>query len=242
MSTSIDTVTISSIEDRRIVLANSSIARVLDVGTNWNAIRIGVRLALDDTGAGTQIRDFSRFYVGMLANPSAGVANGPMGATTSHFVGWQNTEIAWTRVAGPPVVWDCPNNQNNTAVKKVGSTSTTAALGFFGRFSASPASIRCGVLVEITKGSPNFTVQSLYFQSPALVDFSKETFIAAMQRPTMAQAEGVLDGISNNWSLPAAVNLAVNEAVDGYLNALCVTWGKTYPVMRISDIFWSKIS
>lgn len=241
MSTAIDTITVGGTPDRRLVLSNSQVARVLSIGTSWNVLRIGLRLAFDDLGVTPQ--SVPRLFVGVLANPSAGLANGPLNAATSHFVGLITAYVAWTRVAGPPVAYTYGTfggygKKVGATITAVGGTSNTMY------FSGTPATRRPGLIVQITKGSPNFTVELVMNSSTLVHDVPLAgNLVTAIEAGTLAQADTALEAASGgayNSALSGAV--AVNEAVDGFLNAVCVAWNTVDPVCRISEILWRKIS
>lgn len=241
MSVSIDTVTIGGIEDRRLVLANAQAARVIDIGTNWTRIRIGIRGALNDSGA--SIAGTPRIYIGMLSSPSAGLANGPLTGSTSHFVGLVQGSATLTRNASPLAysgVW-----ANGSYAKKVGATITAIGGGnVTGWLSANPSTYRNIVAAEILKGSPNFTINIIAPNLSTVHDVSLANFISAMEVSTITAMgtylNGIYGGIYNSSSLSGS--LAVSEATNGFLDAVCVAWDKNSPVLNISDVIWAKMA
>jgi hypothetical protein len=239
MSVNIDTVTISAIEDRRLELGNAQAARVIDIGTSWTRLRVGCRIAFDDSGA--NITGTPRLYLGVMASPSVGMANGPLGATTSHFVGLIFGNATLTRNAGPPAYYSGITGATNIMGKKVGAAISFAAANVTMNLSAAPATNRCVMIAEITKGAPNFTLQALSNSATAVNDITLARFLSAMEIDTMAGVEAYLDQFAAH-GLVAPGSLAVSEGVDGFLNAVCVAWDRSTPLVHISDMMYAKMA
>jgi hypothetical protein len=244
MSVTIDTVSIGAeTDDRRLVLANAQAARVINIGTSWTQIRIGVRFAFDDTGA--DILTNPGFWLGMLASPSASMANGPLTAATSHFVGFLSTQATWTRENAPNTTYRLTSSAGGTSVKRVGNTTTASAAGGGKNttwVSAVPASRRNVHGVEITKGAPNFNIRLLSAVSAPVTDITSAQFLTAMGQTTIAQAATYLQSLGSSYTSTDNDNIAVSEATDGFLNAICVAWNRTPNSVHISDIAWIKVA
>jgi hypothetical protein len=241
MSVEIDTITVSSVEDRRLVLNNAQAARVIDIGSSWSTLRLGIRYCVDDTGA--NITGTPRFYLGLLASPSAGMANGPLGLVTSHFLGFRSGFATWTRQVGPPINYIAENGDLNRLIKKVNNTVTTTGTGIAIRAGVNAVPNRSALIIEIVKGSPNFTIN---FCSPigAPSDIpNPNAMINAFQLATMANIATYLNGLfSGSYSANPTGTIAVDEGTNGSLNAICVAWDRSVPVMRISEILWAKMA
>lgn len=239
----IDNVTISSVDDHRIVLANSTIARKISIGTDWLRLRIVLRHAVDDTGA--NLTSTPRFWVGMMSNPTPDVSNGPLGATTSHFVGGVTGIATWSRQTSPTRYY-LNSAAGFTLGKRVGNTSTLTNGGNFFHFYAQPSTLRTVFMVEIVKSSPNYTisyVEHWFNGTSSVADVPLANVLGCCQTLTTSQA-------ISTW-LPSgtygayggtSVTVAVNESVDGPLNAVCCAWDRTTPAMRISDLYWARIA
>lgn len=235
--------TINSVEDRHIVLSNSTIARKLEIGTNWNTLRILVRLSFDDFGA--NLTGTPRFWLGVLSNPSANVANGPLGSTTSHFVGGVTGHTTWTR-STTPTRYYMANAAAFTMGKKVGGTTTLTNGTLFFHFYAQPSSIRTLFGVEIIKGSPNYTIHFLdhwYDGSTLVADVPLYVMQKCMTASTLNNAISTyLPAATYGTYGSLSVTTAVDEGTDGPLNAICCAWDQVTPVCRISDLLWAKIA
>lgn len=240
MSVEIDSVTISSIEDRRMVLTNSQAARVINIGT-WTRMRVFIRFALNDFGA--NITGTPRLYVGLLSNPSAGLANGPLTATTSHFVGLINALATWTRNAGPPVYYSFATN--TWFAKKIGATITTTTGGLSQPFLTTVEANRRAIFgVELTKTdavTTNVRIMNPGTSSP--LDVSLVQMRTAIEISLLTGAATYLSGVvGTNYEASANGNVTTNEGVDGVLNAVCVAWDRVNPAIRISDLMWAKMA
>jgi hypothetical protein len=243
MSTSIDSITVSSVLDKRLVLANSQAARVLTIGNTWSRIRLGIRIAIDDLG--TSILGNPKLYLGMLSNPSVGLTNGPLTDLTSHFVGTYTPGDTWTRQTGPPIHYN-GIDYTNFAVKKVNAAFTvasngTATMGMV----AVPNTTRNIIIVEITKGSPNFTIKPCYPNNSATADMSDPNWlIAAMEIGTFSSISTYLNTKTGTGSYSSVLSaaVAVDEGVNGPLNAVCVAWDRQTPAVHISDFYWAKMA
>jgi len=212
----------------------------MDIGTNWQQLRIAVRVALDDTGA--NITGTPLFYIGVLSSPSANVANGPLSATTSHFVGLRSSAATWTRVATPIVYYQVSSPFQ--AIKRVNTTNTTAAITGTFNIPSVGSNCRWPILVQITKGNPNYTIQVSYPNGTVTaLDITKIGFDGYLDGTGTTQMEAYIEGIqgfnANRMITSSAVTVAVDEGTNGGLNAICLAWDKT-AVMRISDVRFRK--
>lgn len=219
MSVTIDHVS----TDGRFVLNNSSVGRVLAIGNNWSRLRIGIRMTCDDTGSA--LGSTPRFYLGAMSNPASDMSNGPLSSSCSHFVGMVTNGPTWTRYTSPTRY-----NPGGvySAAKKIGSTLTTAGSS---NDSNIVTGVMLGCMVELVKGSPNFTI----WRCPSY-KFSANTnseLITAMQTNNFTTAASNLTTV-----VATSTAIAVDEATNGNLNAIVVAWDKTNP-LRFSECYWS---
>jgi len=217
-------VEIVSIGDKRLAISNDAWAASLDVGTGWNRIRIGWRWAVNDTGANLAAL---QAYMGVLSNPTAGLAESPLLATCTHYVGSYRIGTA-ARTAGPPTYY-VPSFR---VCKKVGATITSAIPGVTATFlSASPSTINTVHITEIVKGAPNYTINHLFARgSAALVDIADLAPLTnTLLGPVPFIETGLnayIGGAGTRYSTTGA-SVAVDEGVDGALNAVTVAWEET---------------
>lgn len=243
MSTSIDTVTITGIEDRRLVLSNAEAARYINIGTSWTRLRLGIRLSLDDIGI--DLAGNPRLNLGVISSPSASLSNGYLTNSTSHFVGFGNTLVTVQRFVGGG------NNcyllasgaASNSIKKKIGTTSTSSSISPALAVSLLPATVRNVVIVEITKGSPNFTVAYLGPDLNPLGDITALELSQAMSISLLTDARTYLSSLGKGTYLaPVSGTIAVDEGTDGSLNAIDINWNRIDSLLHISDFYWAKMA
>jgi len=221
MSTSILSRTISSILDKKLLLANSQWAATLSIGTSWTRIRIGWRWAAQDSGGNLGT---TRSFAGVMASPASGLTNGPLGTSTSHFVGHirVNTSV---RSTSPIIKWQI----TSLIGKRVGSTDTTTTPSTTAtQLSGVPDSVRTVHIVEIQKGSPNFTIRQIIANGTnALVDVSLAGLKSVLDFDPFTSLDAQLDAViggSGTRYLDSSATVAVDEGTDGALNAVVVAW------------------
>lgn len=239
MATDIETVTISSIVDRHIVLSNSQIARIMEFGNNWTKLRIGFRTVIEDTGA--NLTSSPRFWFGVMSNPVAGLTNGPLSASTSHFVGIVARGATMLRGSGDYT--NLPADRYEQVDlgwgKKVGSTETITQTAHNTLFSATPSSRRPTRLLEFEKGSgtPYTMTIRFMFATNAAVSYRDHTFdelIDALEVTDFTDA-----CTSLGWGGDTNT-VSVNENTNGELNALVFAWNRSDAPMHISEVMFTK--
>lgn len=219
--------TISAVVDKRIQHVNSNWARPwpLSIGTSWTKIRVGVRAIMDNTGA--NLSSTPRFAVGVCS----GDTNLLFDATTTHFLGWQQSAATMIYAAGPPISYSF----DAYPLKRVGVTTTTAANIAVGAFiNADPTTAnRAMYFCDITKGAPNYTIGFFGRNVSGAGDVTEADFLAqvALAVPAFAQhGAGV------------AQPIAVDEGVDGTFDHVLVGWDRTTPVLEICDVAIVRLS
>jgi len=228
MSTVIETVTIGT-ADKRLLLGNAHWAATISAGTSWTRLRIAARMALDDTSG--DITGTPRLYLGMLASPAVGLTNGPLNAACSHFVGFISASTDFSRIAAPTPVAYAMSSQ--LLGKKIGASITMAGTSQGHRISAAPTTARQVTMVEIEKGSPNFTLRcGLFAAAPA--DISETVLISSLENSTFTSAVGGTMSQS-----PHSTTLAVTEAVAGFLNAICIGWDRSSSKLHVSEMYYA---
>jgi len=217
--------TISSVADKRIVLANSQFARPFNIGT-WTTLRIGLRLIMNNTAATITT---PRFYVGL----SSGSANLVMDASTDNWCGVAS-QGSWSYFAGPPKEY---YNYNMRATKRVGSTLTDNSSSITPDASL-PADAttadRTLLFVDITKGSPDYTflVRKYRIVDAASVDVPLADFLTKVEEPTPTYT---------SHGVGTAKTLAVDES-GGVFNHVNIGWDKSSPTIEICDLAIVKLA
>ena len=238
MSTSILSRVIS-VTDKRIVLSNSHAAIKLDhvlINNNtWSNIRIGCRIQMGDTGA--DITGTPKFFFGLLSNPSAGMANGPLGTSTSHFFGIDTDNATWIRGS---------NAYTQTSFHvgtKVGTTESLAVDSNFDDFAIgySLSTVRNALVIDFSRPSAwSANVVHPYNDTTAAIDISQAQLLESMILSPLTAA-GTLFGYGTSTAL-SNVGRTVDEGTNGQLNSICMGWDRSSAVMEFSDIVYAVLS
>lgn len=236
MSQTITSRTISAVVDKRLVLTNGQGKRLFSYLTTWNVIRIGLHFSMDGSGA-ANITGTPLFALGIMSGTTNGVGN----TTTSHFLGIRSVSATWTYNAGAgnPYFSEASSMQQ---YKRVNTTNTdsagSSALTPF--WTANPGSKRNVIILEITKGSPNFTVAVIGPASAAAAqaDITLATFEDMMNAVTMAAAAAIP---SVAYTAGTSRTVAIDEATSGFFNAINFYWNKSVG-MEVCAVAHRKIS
>lgn len=215
--------TISAATETAIQMANSCYARTILIGTTWNVLRVGLRWHMDNTGASLSTPEFA-FGV------CDGTTNIMGDASVDHFVGVRSSGL-WSFQT------TFYNNTSFQPAKKVGATVTT------GTTLVQNASIACNctvdpsprgfIMVDITKGSPNFSFVLSHLNNQVGANVTASEFLQQMELATVTQT---------GYLTTASQTLAVSEAGDGFLDSVNVSWNRSTPVIEVTDIAVTRFS
>jgi hypothetical protein len=206
--------------EKTALLSNSACARKIPIPLGWSKIRVGVRVQADASGATITTPTFA---LGLCS----GTSNIFGDATVTHFVGFADI-LTWTPSSGWFQISVKPS-------KKVGSTLTQGtAIGspvIWGNLGTDPAR-RSLLFADITKGSPNYTINffartALSVSDPTATDFVTQMSLAS---PSLA-----------NHAAGTNQTIAVDEGTDGTLDSLNLFWSG-FPNLEISDFGFSVLS
>lgn len=218
--------TIGSV-DQRLSLANGYASRLLEFLTTWTVCRIGIRFCFNGVA---NLTGTPQLAFGLCA----GTDNTYADPTTDNFLGIIIGATATWTYAGSPAYYGAVSGKIR---KRVGVTNTDG--GSFAssnvHFPAAAATNRSALIVEITKGTPNFTVNAVHPSSTAgaQIDISDADMVAMMEASTMAGAAAMVSGYTHQTA--GALTLAIDEAVNGYLNAINIYWDRSGTALEISD-------
>ena len=208
-------------DDMTAALMNSSLRRVMSIGTDWNHIRIAVRTHINDSGA--NVISSPRFVVGVCSGTTYPWNNGS--ATTTHFVGSTSNPVTWTREAANNR-YTADNGHDYRECKRIGTTFTIGTGFGAGVVMRHYWNARTLFFVDIVKGSPNYSLR-IFWNQTSTTDIDYATFISTCS---------VVTPSLTGYVLYSYVTLAVDEGVDGVLNTANVAWDRTDPSIKISDI------
>lgn len=202
--------------------SNSVIARPVALGT-WNVLRLGMLWGIRQDAPVASISPLAAFGF------CAGTTNVFGDASVTHFVGVRFENGAWT------INGDFLDSDVNSPIKTVGVT-TTAGGSLTGtnliHAKQDTVNVRSVTMLELTKGSPNYTFVLLR-RSATGADVTPATFRAQMEAATPT---------ITNHGLTGSQTVAVNEGVDGTLNAINVYWNLTTSSQEIEEIMVVKVS
>lgn len=229
--------TISSIEDRRIQLAGSNIARKMSILDDWTTLRIGLRVCFvpSTPGTGFVLTGTPVFAFGVCS----GVVNTYGSESPSHFVGIRTTSTSTEyKISGNDIYGATSTTSGCTwlATRYQNGSLTSGASGKFGAFSAELATIRSCLFLQLDKVGGNISVQ-LYAPTDvgAKTDISQGSFFNVMEGVTMT-------GLSNYTLNSAETISTLDEATYGVLDTVNVFWDRITQKMEICDIAYTRVS
>lgn len=200
--------------DRRIVLSNGEAIRAPVYLDDWSVLRIGLAGAF--TGFSGNLAGTPRLVFGVCN----GELNGYSAALSDHVVGFRSAEATLLYTATPNRV--NPFGSTGRFFKKVAGVITDAAAGggSNGYFSAD-SSVRSYVAMQITKGSPNFSISlsSVHVVAELSTNVTDALFQAYMESGSLPPG--------GNYLTYGPTNVAVDEGADGVLDHLFVYWERT---------------
>lgn len=207
------------------------------IGFSWSKIRIGVRWQVDGS---TNITGTPRMVIGVCS----GSSNIYGDATTTHFVGTRQNEPTWTITGGNRYLvngntWECLKRVGTTDTAGSGSLGLNAVQWGIGPNAATPTANRSVFILDITKGSPNFTLQIMLGWNntdsggAAPTDVSKENFLQNMMESTPVRAQ---------HRAGTARTLAVDESTNGTLDHINMHWNQSGHIMEICDWAIAKLA
>jgi len=220
---------------KAIVLTNGAWAGKMSIGTNWTKLRIGMRLAFENSGA--NISSNNLLYVGVLSNPSVSLDNSPLHLTTSHFVGYRSA-ATFSYLAGTPNRYRLTGLNEGRVTVKVGSGETTAILSAPNYAFSADTSVWGYFFVELSKSGGNMTVEVLVNVDANFANADRDALFNTHPMSTMSRVNSyitayggvVLTGVGSTGTV------AYNEGTNGDLNSICVAWPHPTISCYIADV------
>ena len=227
-------------DDQFAKISNTTICRTLDVGNDWNWLRIGIRWCI--SGSGVIITDYPRTAIGLSHGNASFTGNT---SAANHFVGlWGQDDATGT---GQPSTYpwglydwfNIPGGGTNyvNTWKVENGVSTLLDHQYPGYpYARSPQVYaypnRSFTMVEYKKGSPNWSFSSwhMWFANgdENLDTLTKWCYQASPDTAT-----------PSNY-LPVSSTFAVDEGTFGALDTFCFYWSPTTHTACVSDIIISK--
>lgn len=203
---------------------NSIGARLVNLGT-WNVVRVGILWGVTQDAPGTITPDFA---FGLCSGTAAVYGD----ASATHFVGVTTEGTAfggWAISSGFFISQVFRPSKKVGIVQTNGTNLTTLSV----TNASSVNNYRTVLMVEITKGAPNYSFRLFYRNATTAADYTVTDFTTVMEAtsPTLA-----------DHTFSAAQTLAVDEGVDGTLTAAQFYWNLTTSDTEIDAKMVSKIS
>lgn len=210
-----------------VKMSNSTFARKLSLPTDWNVIRIGMRMFIPAT---TGISGLPRFAVGLCSGTDNQIGD----ASATHFAGVITNQASWNYVGqynhfAQIATYPCV---------KYGTTLNTGstALTSDSRINVVPTK-QCIWAVEITKGNPNYTFK-LYCPNTS---YDGSAYISPTEFAiAMNAGAGGMAAPAHAYS--SAQTLPVSEATYGTFDGVNVWWNRTDNNVVISDLALVRLS
>lgn len=242
MGSNIASVTYAEGAKKTYQLTNADWVRTLNIGNNWNVIRLGALVAIQDTGAnivnshfilGVQNGNTENFGGGGDMSNFLGVSLGRR-ATDENTYNY-NADVTYGNFYHPAFgvgLW-----------QKVGATLTVTQITTNSRSIASTSDTvarrKTPIIVQIEKGSPNYTFRSWGFNFFNNASFNINYTYDHLDA-TMATAGTSLLCNGNGLTLNSAA-IAADE-VGGNLDSICMYWQHPSSYIEVAYLAVKKIS
>lgn len=209
---------LNGVQTRLISISNDQIGRTFQIGSNWQRLCVGIRVGID---AGTTL-----LSCGFALGVCSGTTNMYKNATTSNFFGVTGggTATFSSNTFSLPffVARKVGVTETNTSVSSLLLGNMTLAGGADGRLHT--------LIVQMTKTSGRIDFTTMYANNTVsgVTLQSRNDWINAMEcEPLVA--------INGGYGLTATTGFALDEAANGVLNTVNVSWAQTSPLV-IADI------
>lgn len=236
MSFAIKSRTISAALDKRITLLGDECVRTLTIGSSWSTLRLGIRLSINDFNSLGAINLISpSLFIGLCSGSSAAFgASSTTNAlgirTAGNLIYHAGSPAVWGADSSPPTMYPC---------KRVATTLTTGGTAYSTaiKLSQDPATSRQALVLEIVKGSPNFTLEYACNNTDG-TDLAIATLLTAMEGAAMSN---VVTALGAKYARTTPMNFAFDEGA-GSLDSINIFWGSTIATLEISDVLFVKVA
>jgi hypothetical protein len=211
--------------DKDLQIGNEEILRPLSIGTNWQKIRIGVRMGIH--GSGNVVG--AGFAFGVCTGNSGYKTNLTTEWVGAHFGNLVDASTYTYTIAAPPyytvgsISFAALTKLAGVATLRGGATQTSY-------LSALPTTARTMMFIDIAKGTP-YTVTTYNPASVANVQTDATTSLFLQGMETDGTPTGITLPGSTTWTHPGP----------GLMDTLSVTWNRSVPAMNIFDIAVARI-
>jgi len=214
--------------DRALQLGNEEFVRKMEIGNNWNKLRLGMRVLVNGTGNIVAPRLQMGVCSGDTNTFASTTCTGYAGASLNPRSAGNMTYSAGVYTYGQAAIVNCA-----LSVKKLVNTVTEVAFG----------TLDDGFLPSATLGTV-----ALYFVD--IVRFSASSYTVNWSRCSLAQAQiattfytllraGEDENLSTTFSTTYTIKTVTGITVTGLpsvMDTLSIYWNKSTPTVEISDI------
>ena len=224
---------------KRVQLSNGQMCRRMQYLNNWTTLRIGLRLCFPSAA---NITGTPRLWVGV----GSGTANAIGDATTTNWFGayFDTATLARGTLVTPAIAY----SQGNwlRPVKRVGTTTTAGGSLITSGLTMSLSDTFLSILmVEITKGSPNYTINAGFpstnsaFNGEALPGVTEAKMDQYMSLPIGFTGIGAVG--NPNYVVGTSQAMAMSEAA-GNLDCVQIYWDKTAVLCEVESVYHRKLA
>jgi hypothetical protein len=214
---------------KRIVLASSYVARAFSF-TGWTRLRIGLWIACN----GATVTSTPRFAFGLVSGTSSIYPN------SCHFAGIQTNSTTWTATTTNITPMSTSASTRLRLMKKVATTESygtdsnnASGAYFLGGTTSANLNSFCGLEVEKTSGT-TWTFRPIFSQA-STGTITEATVLQVMEQPFNAFS------LTSHAYVRAQETLTVDEATNGAMTAVNVSWDRSDPVIDLLGIYVTKL-
>lgn len=227
----------NSIGDNAAQITNSNWARKVYIPPSWNVIRLGIKFHTTSTGANLTPTTTLGFWMGLCSGTTAIKGD----AIPKHFLGVRVQATGdWVFNGGNPR-YILTNGTTTVYETTVGATiaTTDASIGMVICANADGVSPdRTGLILEITKGFPNYSLRLLAIGGNASVDYP--TNIGTFLRKMRMKDLDLID--TNSLQITAFKTIAIDEPTNGFFDSVNFYWNLSAISAEICNLSFAVVS
>ncbi len=200
----------------------------MNIGTSWQKIRIGMRFSIYDTGSDATVAP------GTFMGLQLGICQGDSYALTDpnivDFMGFKipdgSTRTYWSRGSGyAPAIYY--STDYICLLTKTGASWTRSSVTNGNTYlAAAPAILRSLLYLDITKGSPSYTLTLRSPTSASMTDASRYAYLTSLENEAAPVSPAAF----------SATTLTLDYAGAGLHDSVAIHWGNLIPAIDICDI------
>jgi hypothetical protein len=225
--------------DKRLLLAQSQLARTMAIGSDWAKLRVGVTMSLD--GAQENITGTPRLLMGL----NSGTSNLPFDETPGHFIGVR-TNVASMTYAGTALSYGISDTIQ--LYKNLAGVETTSNLTSARNMGISRASENHDYV--------NGPSVSTWFLDLEKVDASTMGVVFASQEYAANEDHGLTESafkqamtlediadavVFGTQAKTSSGTVSIDEASDGFLDTICIAWDRLIS-LEVSKVSFARLA